>query len=129
MNPSEGRDPPPRKLKLWQQNLDRSLDNQHDLLQSLGKTAYHIAALQEPYIGIGDKTRANSYWRVVYPSRHGMDNKKTRAVTLINTSLPTEAWSQLHFPSTDVVAVELRGEFGTLRIVNIYNDGDNNTTI
>ncbi|KAJ6457680.1 hypothetical protein C8R45DRAFT_844111, partial [Mycena sanguinolenta] len=129
MSEPNGEDLPPQKLKLWQQNLDRSLDNQQDLLQSMGKGAYHIAALQEPYIGPGNKTRANVHWRSVYPTQHGDEGKKTRAVTLVNTSIPTEAWSQLHVPSPDIVAIELRGEFGTLRIVNIYNNGDNNDTL
>jgi hypothetical protein len=129
MSEPEGEDPPPQKLKLWQQNLDRSLDNQHELLQSMGRGAYHIAALQEPYIGLGNLTRGNSHWHVVYPSQDGEEGKRTRAATLVNASVPTEAWSQLHVPSLDVVTIELHGEFGTLRVVNIYNDGDNNDTL
>jgi hypothetical protein len=72
--------------------------------------------------------RANNHWRVVVPSQHGEEGKRTRAVTLVNTSIPTDTWSQLHVPSPDIVAIELRGEFGTLRVVNIYNDGDNNNS-
>ncbi|KAJ7752431.1 hypothetical protein DFH07DRAFT_744950, partial [Mycena maculata] len=124
-----GGDPPSRRLKVWQQNLDRSLDNQHELLQSMGRDLYHVAALQEPYIGVGNMTRANSHWRVVYPTQHGEPGKRTRAVTLVNTSLSTGAWSQLHVPSPDIVAIELRGPFGTLRIVNVYNDGDNDDAL
>jgi hypothetical protein len=45
---------------LWQQNLDRGLDNQQELLQVMGRK-YHFAVLQEPYVGPGNVTRANSH--------------------------------------------------------------------
>ncbi|KAJ6470020.1 hypothetical protein C8R45DRAFT_797553, partial [Mycena sanguinolenta] len=57
---------------------------------------------------------------VVYPSTHGGEGVRTRAVTLVNTSLPTDSWSQMPLDSPDAVAVEFRGAFGTLRMVNIY---------
>ncbi|KAJ7173827.1 hypothetical protein C8R46DRAFT_827167, partial [Mycena filopes] len=82
---------------------------------------YQFAALQEPYIGIGGKTRSNSHWHVQYPTLHrDGGGGTTRAVTLVNTAVPTDAWTQLDFPSRDVVVIELRGEFGVLRMVNIY---------
>ncbi|KAJ7187280.1 hypothetical protein C8R46DRAFT_880328, partial [Mycena filopes] len=124
-----GGDRPPQKLKLWQQNLDRGLDNQLELLQTMGTGKYHFAALQEPYIGIGNVTRANSHWIVVYPTEHGMEGRRTRAVTLIATSLPMDSWSQMPVPSADVVAIEFRCAIGTLRIVNVYNDGDHDDTL
>ncbi|KAJ7769946.1 hypothetical protein B0H16DRAFT_1307194, partial [Mycena metata] len=124
-----GGDLPSHRLKVWQQNLDRSNNNQQDLLEKMGRDEYQFAALQEPYIGPGNKTRANSHWRVVYPTLHGEGQGSTRAVTLVNTAVPTDAWSQIPVPSKDVVVVELKGEFGTLRMVNIYNDGDHDDTL
>ncbi|KAF7337390.1 RNA-directed DNA polymerase from transposon X-element [Mycena sanguinolenta] len=38
-------------------------------------------------------------------------------------------WSQMQLDSPDMVAVEIRGEFGTLRVVNIYNDGGHDETL
>ncbi|KAJ7221655.1 hypothetical protein GGX14DRAFT_353702, partial [Mycena pura] len=92
----------------------------------MGRDKYHFAALQEPWIGPGDsgrETRANPWWTAVYPIGYKTAGVKSRAVTLVNRSLSTNAWSQLHIACTDVVGVELRGEFGTLRVINIYNDG------
>ncbi|KAJ6450855.1 hypothetical protein C8R47DRAFT_998721, partial [Mycena vitilis] len=128
MSTPEGGDPLPRKLKLWQQNLDRGIDNQQELLHVMGRQ-YHFAALQEPYIGKGNVTRANSHWRVAYPTGHGPKTTRPRAVTLVSTTLPTDTWSQMHFASADVVAIEFRGTFGTIRMVNIYNDGDHDETL
>jgi hypothetical protein len=65
----------------------------------------------------------------VYLSGHGPKATRLRAVTLVNTSLPTDTWSQMHFATVDAVAIEFRGGFGTNRMVNIYNDGDHDETL
>ncbi|KAJ7768442.1 hypothetical protein B0H16DRAFT_1308156, partial [Mycena metata] len=129
MSTQDGGDQLPRKLKLWQQNLDRGLGNQHELLQRMGSGEYQFAALQEPHIDARNKTRANSHWRVVYPTEHGMEGRRTRAVTLVSSALPTESWSQMEVSSADIVAVEFRCAIGALRIVNIYNDGDHDENL
>ncbi|KAJ6586355.1 hypothetical protein DFH09DRAFT_840309, partial [Mycena vulgaris] len=116
-------------MTIWQQNLDKGLNNQHELLQAMGKGRYHFAALQEPYINFNSKTRANPWWTAVYPTEHGMPGKSTRAVTLVSRTLPTNSWSQIHIPSVDVVAIEFRGTFGTIRLINIYNDGDHDENL
>ncbi|KAJ7083395.1 hypothetical protein B0H15DRAFT_755034, partial [Mycena belliarum] len=116
-------------LAIWQQNLDKGLDNQHDLLQKMGRDNYHFAALQEPYMDHNRKTRANSWWSVVYPTGHDASEERSRAVTLVNRSLPTNSWSQIHIPCPDVVGVEFRGDFGTLRVINIYNAGDHDESL
>ncbi|KAJ7689695.1 hypothetical protein B0H17DRAFT_934037, partial [Mycena rosella] len=119
----------PRKLAIWQQNLDKGLDNQQELLQAMGRDRYHFAALQEPYIDHNRRSRANPWWTVVYPTGHDTSVERSRAVTLVNRTLPTNSWSQIHIPSPDVVGVEFRGDFGTLRLINIYNDGDHDEAL
>ncbi|KAJ7718534.1 Endonuclease/exonuclease/phosphatase, partial [Mycena metata] len=117
-------------LKLWQQNLDKGLGNQHELLQRMGSGEYQFVALQEPYIDFRDKTRANSHWSVVYPTGHGRKGARTtRAVTLVSTELPTGSWSQMDIDSSDIVVVEFRCAIGVVRIVNIYNDGDHDENL
>ncbi|KAJ6512613.1 hypothetical protein C8R45DRAFT_765058, partial [Mycena sanguinolenta] len=111
-------------MRVWQQNLDRGLENQHELINVLLRDYFHFVAVQEPYMGPGAWTRADAQWRVVYPTVHGKEGVRSRAVTLVNASLPTDSWTQMPIDSPDMVAVEFRGDFGTLRIVNIYNDGD-----
>ncbi|KAJ7747558.1 hypothetical protein B0H16DRAFT_1242952, partial [Mycena metata] len=118
-------------MKVWQQNLDRGMENHQQLLQKMGRDAYQFAMLQEPYIDFNNLTRANSHWRVVYPSPHvsGKGKPKPRAVTLVNTAISTDTWTQLQVPSLDMVAVEVKGSAGRIRMVNIYNDGDHNETL
>ncbi|KAJ7123323.1 hypothetical protein C8R43DRAFT_864657, partial [Mycena crocata] len=69
---------------------------------------YHFAALQEPWIGQNGETRANFHWSVVYPTGCGVAGTRARAVTLMNTSLSSDTWSQMPVESPDVVAVEYR---------------------
>ncbi|KAJ7321926.1 hypothetical protein DFH08DRAFT_637112, partial [Mycena albidolilacea] len=116
-------------LKLWETNLDRGLDNQQELLNMILKDAYHFVVLQEPYMGPGNVTRADSQWRVVYPTLHGTEGVRMRAVTLVDVSLPTDMWSQIHVPLANMVVVEFQGDFGTIHLVNIYNDGDHDKTL
>jgi hypothetical protein len=40
----------PRKLRIWQQNLNHSLEGQLDLLQLLKAMDYDLVMLQEPHI-------------------------------------------------------------------------------
>lgn len=67
---------------------------------------------------------------MLYPSTHFIKPKpKTRAVTLISTSLDTNAWKQIPFPSPDVIIAQPTGTYGTCAIINIYNDCKHNETI
>jgi hypothetical protein len=50
------------KLRIWQQNINRSLLGQQDLLNMLGNNDYDICAIQEPYLDYMHKTRANALW-------------------------------------------------------------------
>src|SRR3984957_16807901 len=118
-----------RRLKIWQQNLNRSLEGQVDLLQSLKDDKYNIVALQEPHIDFLGRTRANQHWTVVYPKRHLADPNKTRSIILMNRRISTNIWDEITTESTDVTGIHVKGEFGTICVVNIYNDCENNRSI
>ena len=118
-----------RKLRIWQQNINRSLEGQLDLLHSLKDNDYDIVALQEPYIDFLGRTRANPHWTVIYPKRHLADPNKTRALILVNRQISTNNWEEIHLDSTDVTGVRLCGDFGAICLLNIYNDCENNRSI
>ena len=118
------------RLTILQLNTNKSDKCMHDFLQ--GNDA-GVIAIQEPYIDFLGCTRALPHLRVVYPTQH-LDNyakptTRTRSLLLLNTKLPTDCWTQLPIDSPDVTAVQLTGEFGTLRIFNIYNDGENDNAL
>ena len=116
-------------MQIRQQNVNKSLISQLDLLQSLRKDEYDVCIIQEPYIDHNGKSRANRQWTTVYPNTHQEYPDKTRSIILINTDILTDTWKQIDFQHPDITAVEITGGFGTLRIINIYNDGDNNNAL
>jgi endonuclease/exonuclease/phosphatase family metal-dependent hydrolase len=99
------------------------------MLNSLNPNDWDIIALQEPYIDFNGVTRATPPWRVIYPSRHYSHPGETRSVMLINKKLATNFWESLPINSSDITAVRLSGNFGQVRIFNIYNDCTHSRTL
>src|SRR5258707_10231422 len=50
-------------------------------------------------------------------------------ITLIHSSISTDSWQQIDFPSSDITLVAIKGHWGKLVIFNIYNDCDSNEMI
>ena len=119
------------KLLIWQQNINKLPNCQHLLLSSriLTKHGINIIALQEPVINGFNLSIASKDWILVYPSMHCVHPGKTHTLTLISTAISTDNWEQLDFPSGDVTAITIKGEWGKITMFNIYNDGNNNKTI
>src|ERR1700690_2137401 len=114
---------PGKQLRIWQQNLNRSSDAQLDLLHQLWPDKYNIAVTQEPHINYLGNAQATPHWITVYPNGHLDRHQKTRALIMMNRlTILSNAWTQLDIDSPDVVGVQIAGEQGTLRIINIYND-------
>ena len=118
------------RLGIWQQNLNKSNAAQLTLLNGPVAKHWDILALQEPVIDhrLG-LTKANSHWRVVYPTHKFTQDSIPRAVTLINSKISTNCWEQIPFPSRDVVIIQIRGAQGACTIFNIYNDGTHDRTL
>jgi len=74
-------------------------------------------------------TLAARDWIPIYPSIHRKTEKTSRAVTFIRADLSSDAWKQLDFPSADVTAIQLKGDWGILNIVNVYNDCESDETV
>jgi hypothetical protein len=116
---------------IWQQNVNKSRTCQHDLISSarLIEKQVDVIALQEPAISDFAVTIASKDWRVIYPSTHAKDPLKTRSVILIRSDIHTNSWSQEEFDSGDVTVIKLKGAWGTLTMLNIYNDCVHDVTI
>lgn len=102
-----------RNLQIRQQNINKSLYSQQDLLISLKRNEYDICAIQEPYTDHNSMTRANFHWFTVYPSTHTSNPKATRSVILVNTNLLTNDWKQISIPHSDITAIEISHTYGT----------------
>lgn len=86
-------------------------------------------ALQEPPINAFGQATASKDWYSIYPTPHNNAPDKTRSMMLISARISTDSWSQVDFPSSDVTAIQVKGDWGTIEIINIYNDGNSNETI
>ena len=119
---------PQCQLRIWQQNLNKSPIAQQDLLQSMADD-YDFAMLQELYINFLGHTRANSKWIPIYPTNHLQNPNATHSIILVSTHISTNMWTPITFKLPDLTGIQLHGEFGTLRILNVYNDCDHNDTL
>ncbi|OJA13176.1 hypothetical protein AZE42_14083, partial [Rhizopogon vesiculosus] len=107
-------------LRIWQQNLNTSHSAQASLLNNPNIADWDLITIQEPYLNSYRNTTANHHWSVYYPTQHLSHNhQRSRAVTLVKTSLNTNNCRQLPFPSSDVVVVQLSGPYGRCTIFNI----------
>ncbi|KAJ6495891.1 hypothetical protein DFH09DRAFT_946114, partial [Mycena vulgaris] len=121
--------PPARRLRIWQQNLNRSLAAQLDMLQSLNPNKYDIALMQEPTMDQRNRSRTNLRFHAVYPTHHATAPNSTRSLILVNTHLPSSSWSPIPLDSGNLTGIELHLPSGIIRIINVYNDCNHNAAL
>ena len=116
-------------LRIWQQNLNKSLTCQLHLLNTARPDDWDMLILQEPWIGhLG--TRSSHHWRVLYPKSYYADNSKpTRSLILINANLPTNSYEQIHFDSPDVTSTKITQGTTKILVINVYNDCKHNDAL
>ena len=116
---------------IWQQNINKSRACQHDLISSgkLIEKGIDIVAYQEPSINAFNKSIASRDWKAIYPSMHESSPQKTRTLILVRDGILTDSWDQLDIQSGDITAISIKGTWGKITIVNIYNDCKHNNTI
>lgn len=121
---------PLEKIRIWQQNMNRSLTGQVDFLNVADPRDYEIILLQEPYIDPRTSlTRANHHWHVIYPTGHHDRDQKSRSIILVNATISTNSWTALEIDSPDLTGLTLRTSRGPLFVFNIYNDQSHDDTL
>lgn len=117
-----------KRLRILQINLNKSQIAQEDLLNSVIHTNYDVILIQEPWLDFLGNTRGSYRWCIIYPTPHHTDgnSKHTRSVILVNSSLNTNNWKQIPFPSSDVTVIQLTDtQTGNISIFNLYIDCTN----
>ena len=118
------------KLRIWQQNLNKSCDAQLDLLANAGTTDWDLLLLQEPFLDSIGNTRAGPHWITLYPATHLIDRQpRTRVVILVNKAIPSDTYRMLPIFSADVMGIELSTDSGKLTLFNVYNSCIDNASI
>ena len=116
-------EPPPTRLHIWQQNLNKSDKAHYNLINPPLHKNWDVLALQEPYIDTLGNTKANSWWHVVYPLPHLTNSTIDRLVILVNAALDVNKWAQIPVEdSSDVSAIQLHTPKGHITIFNLYFD-------
>ena len=64
-----------KRFRIWQQNITKSLEAQHDVLAKADPKKWDLIALQEPYLDSIGLTQVNTYWNVIYPSNKNLENQ------------------------------------------------------
>ncbi|KAJ7347957.1 hypothetical protein DFH08DRAFT_618962, partial [Mycena albidolilacea] len=116
-------------LHIWGQNLNKSLIAQNNFYHSLDANIYDLALLQEPHLDFRGLSRVERSFIPVYPKLHAAQQKTTRSTIWVNTHIPSSNWQAIQMASPDITAVDLWGDFGTLRIVNLYIDCEHNEAL
>jgi hypothetical protein len=90
-----GEDQQITKLRIRQQNVNKSLAAMLELLAKCPPDQYDILAIQEPYIDFSGNARATPSWYMVYPDAHFREKEKpTRSMILVNKKISMATWEQ-----------------------------------
>ena len=118
------------KLRIWQQNLNKSRDAQLDLLAQADAKEWDLILLQEPFLDSVGNTRAGPQWITLYPATHLIDGQpRDRVAMLVNKSIPSNTYRALPIFSADVMGIELLTNSGKLTLMNVYNSCTDNGAI
>jgi hypothetical protein len=120
----------PNRLRILQQNSHKSKLAQQYILNTASPEDWDIIAIQEPWLDQFKNARGSSYWRILYPTTHLLDDApRTRSILMINTNISTDSYVQLDIPNADIAAVQFNGDHGTISLFNIYNDCTHNDNL
>src|SRR5882724_6672144 len=112
----------PTRISICQQNINKMLIVQEDLLHRLKPKQYDIAAIQEPYLNHHHNSRTSPHWYTVYPKEHYINLEKMWTIILVNRRISTDSWTQIDFHSSDITVIQIQMEAGKALIINTYND-------
>jgi exonuclease III len=118
-----------QQLRIRQQNLNHGEGANWDFMNDDLHEHVDLLTFQEPYLDVLGNTQALQKWRVVYPTTKFTDKSRVRLTILVNSTLNTNHWRQINFPSNDVTIIQFTGNYGRLTVINIYNDQEHQRTL
>jgi exonuclease III len=120
----------PCRLRILQLNLNKSEKAHLEFANNIKREHWDIVLVQEPHmISKFNVMRTPTNYRPVFPENRGRNDTPVRSVIWISNALDTSSWKIVNVPDTnDLTAIQLKGDYGTLTIFNIYNDCNNPDT-
>src|SRR5882757_8758513 len=121
---------PPLSLRILQLNLNKSEKAHIEFINNIKKENWDVVLVQEPHmISRFNVLRTPTNFRPVFPENRGRSDAPIRSLIWVSTALDTRSWKIVNIPDTnDLTAIQLKGDYGTLTIFNIYNDCNNSDT-
>jgi len=77
------------QVKICQQNVNKSLVTQSNLLHRLNPDKCDVCTIQEPYLDHLHNSCATPSWFTIYPNEHYTTPEKTRSLILVNKHMST----------------------------------------
>ncbi|KAG1759512.1 hypothetical protein EDD22DRAFT_782425, partial [Suillus occidentalis] len=93
---------------------------------------YNIACIQEPYLNpvkLANASNLGCFWDVLYPTNHHNSPDHTQTIILVNKRLSKNKWHTIKINSSNIMAIEILGDFGKVHIYNVYNLCDHDNVI
>lgn len=114
-----------KKIRIWQQNLNKSPTIQQHFLYNLKPSNYNITAIQEPATNSINLVISNSKWNMIYLTTHNKENtKKTWSVLFVNKKISKDGWHIILLDNPDITVIKLINQEGNIQIYNIYHDSN-----
>src|SRR5882724_4069470 len=95
------------QLRIHQQNINKSLITQSNLLHQLNPDLYDVFAIQEPFMDHNHNSWTTPYWFMIYPKEHYTNLKKTQSLILVNKWVTTGAWTQVDCGLSNITAIQI----------------------
>jgi ribonuclease HI len=114
-----------KTLRILQINLNKSEKAHLELYNNVGKgKGWDVVLIQEPHIiNAFNVIRTPTNYRPVFPADRGREGSKVRSVIWVSSALDTASWEIIDVPDTnDITAIQLKGRYGKITLVNVYND-------
>jgi Endonuclease-reverse transcriptase len=94
-------------LRIWQQNLNKSLIATEHMLNSTAPEHFDIIAIQEPYIDFTRNARVKQQWYLIYSKTHYIEQAgRTRSMILVNKNIASKSWTEIDIESPDVTGIQ-----------------------
>ena len=114
------------KLRILQINQNKSLTAHLELINDLLAAHWGVVLVQEPYITFFSSIRTPNQFIAVTPTSYTDIVSPVWSIIWTNSALSTNNWKILDIPDmNDIVAIELNGRYGTIKIFGIYNADEN----
>jgi len=110
------------QVKIQQQNVNKSLIVQSNLLDQLDPNLFNICTIQEPYLDHNHNSCPTPHWYTIYLKEHYVSLSKTRSLMLVSKCIVTDTWSQVDSGSSDIMAIQVCTRLSKILIVNMYSD-------